>query len=1326
MSLHIYIAHTGERLLADPVSFASPDALRAWIARSTPIPAARQILMTARGKNVKLQTLAVESEIFVYDRQYVSDPSTIDDLPDIPIPETFTPQNPPDTLTDQNNLQAWRTLYMGRRTWALNLAEQCSPINDAVHEQNDRTDIIHRAVGVALENLKSHVGSLEHKFDEAQNWANELLKEQRSALDGWQRALTKLESIPASKNFSFLRRPSTPKTEKEQFAGTLQEYVDVQEVKRAGSQASGVSQRFARRMDDVEKTVRDIGSETRALLDDAEPPPLDDASTLLEEVETIAKKVSSDYEHVLGLPNNSKTLSNVSRMALGHTKELLPSLMDITFEIKGALEQAVKQRNSAMRAAISHMQTISAIESRLANAQGQIADLDVDGDVFEVLYGVFQMPVIYGSLLIEAVRRHEWNDKMKADSLSLAEEMALFRDEEQRRRKKWLKGMGDFISLPDDSTPGVEVNLQGHGPDWPEVTRKDVESYIEEIKSNNGMQPVAEELTQYFKDLDAPSRQQRRRAKAFKHGSVFDMGRSSLLVRGDDMVRSLKDEKTKLEDRLKGSDSRIRKLEDLLHRQSQISRPISGHFGPEVPTSPASPRPDQMSRRSSVSSRRMSSNQAPEEKALVQRIVALEAELVAEKETVSRLRKEAHVEQEATTNKMQEVQSTKQDLMGNLEAQQREFDDERKFLESESDKLKIRVEELEEELDKVLDGRDGDKHDAEERIRQLEIELKNTGSNASEQMQRINDQIEVIRGDYTLQKERANNLTEQVQTQSKEVETLRNRNQELERLGMEQKTALQAAHMHLSPEGKAPEDFSSLVRAIEILSEGLAIHARSSDDKAAELSAENKSLEEKLSQLETENEQLKEKRETELTELRDELEQEKSKLSTVKAEQEDERKQLRELRSKFAAGETGSGALRERVAEEERKVATLSEKLAAVDTHAHNSQDELLVWKRKVENLKDTEQRVNSRLEARGSRARHISQKLFTHVERLSRILEQLGFTIVWQDGNMLVQRASKVSSSSALGESAISSGSATLTQDRALLHWMSGDDPDEETRKFDAFTDSLDKFSLDAFGDAVVKRVKDIETLARKWQKEARGYRDKCHRAQSEAHDKIAYRSFKEGDLALFLPTRNQATRSWAAFNVGAPHYFLREQDVHKLQTRDWLLARISKVEERVVDLSKSMNGGNGLNHDRRSIGEVSDGGASIDDDNPFELSDGLHWYLIDASEEKPGAPSTPGLGKSTVASAHVDAKGSIRLKRPTNGGGATKTLTKSLDSRRNSSTSKKGVPGVIPGVPSLQAQESVGDNVQPAEGDEQGRGQRREEDPVFDEVRRDLLLGP
>jgi autophagy-related protein 11 len=282
----------------------------------------------------------------------------------------------------------------------------------------------------------------------------------------------------------------------------------------------------------------------------------------------------------------------------------------------------------------------------------------------------------------------------------------------------------------------------------------------------------------------------------------------------------------------------------------------------------------------------------------------------------------------------------------------------------------------------------------------------------------------------------------------------------------------------------------------------------------------------------------------------------------------------------------------------------------------------------------------------------------------------------------------------------------------------MQAETLEEEEAKFSAFIESLALFDISIFGEAVIKRMKDIETLARKWSKEAKTYkpyRDKYHRVQSEAHEKIAYRSFKEGDLALFLPTRNQAIRSWAAFNVGAPHYFLREQDTHKLQARDWLLARINKIEERVVDLSRSLNGNA---PDRRSLGDASDG-ASLEDENPFELSDGLRWYLIDATEEKPGAPATPGIAKSTVASAHVDAKGSIRVKRPNEDSTVAQTLSRSLDSRRDSSNSKRGTP-----TPSQRANDSATDLVRPADAD--ASSQPRETDPIFDEVRRDLLFGP
>ncbi|KAE8152691.1 autophagy-related protein 11-domain-containing protein [Aspergillus avenaceus] len=1311
MSLHIYIAHTGEHLLADPVSFASPDALRSWITRNTSIPSQRQILMTARGKNVKTQTLATEDEIFVYDRRYVSEPND-QDLPLLPSPEILDIENPPDTLSDQNDLQAWRNLYMARRTWATTLKERCESMDKTIQEYDARTGIINRAISVALENLKTHVGTLEHRFTEAQAWANDILKEQQVALDGWKRALVTLESIPARRDFSFLGRPSTPKKGKDKAAGSLSDYVDTEEVHKAGSDAVNVSSRFAEQVEDVEKAVGEIATDTQHLVDAAIPSSGDGVDGLLQEVETISKKIQSDYEHVLALPNNQKTLANISRLALNHTKGLLPSLLDISAEIQTALEETVRQYNHAIQAASNHMRQISSIESRLADVQSRINNLNFQSEAFDVLYTVFHMPLVYGSVLIESVRRREFSDKMKNDSLTLAEEMSVFRDEEQRRRKKWMKNMGEFMSTSDTPIPGIEVNIRGQELEWPTVSRKEVESYIDELKAKAGMASPAQELAQLYKEIDAPTRLQRRRAKAFKQGSVFDLSRSSLLLRSDDMVRSLRDEKSKLEDKLRGSESRVRKLEDLLHRQSHLGRPASGNFSLDFPSSPASPHPDTLSRRSSVSSRRMSSNQSSEEKALVQRIVHLEAELAGERETVQKLQKEAHAERQSNTDKIQEVQSTKKDLMGNLEARQREFDDERRFLEGEMKKCRIRAEELEDELDRLIENREHEKQDADERIHQLEMELQDAHVRAEEEIRK------------------ASNLTADMQPLKEADKSLRSRiaefeKQELARLEKERDNyhALQAAFMNLSPDGTVPTETPSIIKAIEVLSEGLSIHARNAEEGASKATAERKELEERLSQVASEAEELKktaEMRASELHQAREELGQERLKVKSVTSELDDERSKLISLQSQLASGETGSDALRERITEEERKLLDLSQRLTEVEAQARQAEDEVIVWKRKVEAVSESEQHAAGRIETCGTRSQELSKQLFSQVEKLEHMLEQLGFTVVRQNGDIVVQRSSKVNALSSTAESISQSGVVSVRPDPTLIDWMHADSAEEETDRFMSFMESLYQFDVDIFGDAVVKRVKDIEVLARKWQKEARGYRDKYHRTQSEAHDKIAYRSFKEGDLALFLPTRNQAIRSWAAFNVGAPHYFLREQDAHKLHTRDWLLARITKIEERVVDLSKSLNG---ANPDRRSIGEVSDG-TSFDDENPFELSDGLRWYLLDAMEEKPGAPATPGLGKSTVAPAHVDARGSIRLKRTTVGGNVARTLSKSLDSRRNSSNSKKG-----PATPSQRGNESTTDLTRQSEADSTtatAGSQPREAATTPDEVRRDQLPGP
>ncbi|KAK2733213.1 oligomeric, coiled-coil, peripheral membrane protein [Myotisia sp. PD_48] len=1313
MSLFIYIAHTGEQLHADPVSFASPDALRAWIARNAHIPAQRQILMTARGKSVKPQSLATENEIFVYDRQAVSE-QAISQLPTIPSPPVFKPPNPPDLLTDQNDLRAWINLSMARRSWALNLTAQCTDIAKTIEEHHARTTVIRHGVTVALENLKSHVRTLENKFQDSQNWASELLKDHHAALRDWNNALTTLGSFPAKHDFLFLRPSPAPKNGKNRSTGTLQDYIDEDQIKHAASEVSLRSEQFARQLDDLETGVHGLTAKAESLItaDEQQPATPESPYVPLEDLETITKKIASDYEHILGLPNTQKSVAVVSRIALNHTKDLLPSMIDLTAELQTSLNHAIRDRNTATKSAASHMQTISSIELRLAKLQSEMLELTIDTGAFDNLYHVFHFPSIYGSMLIEAIRRREWSDKIITDSRTVAEELAVARSEEQRRRRKWAKRMGDFFSLPDVAVPGVEINLQnGKEPEWPQVSRPDVEEFIELLKTKENMSDAIEDLSQLFKDLDAPTRQQRRRAKAFKQGSVFELGRSSFLTRDNDMIRSLQEEKVKLEDRLKGSESRVRRLEDVLHRQTNISRPLSGHFAPDGPMSPASPRLDTISRRSSISSRRMSSNQTQEDRSLIQRIVTLEAELAAERDNITKLQREANLDRQTNADKIEEAQLTKRDLMKNLEAKQREYDEERKYLDFETKKLRTKIEELEDEIDRVMDARDHEKHETHENIETIQRELDDARTKILEDADRLNTLLQDREKLVNDTEQRCIDLTSEKTDLQKQLQGVQDDQKNWIR-------ELQTAYLKMSPGSSAPDDIQELISSISQSSEGQTTRSKRLDETVQRVTSEKAILIEKMAQMEKDASSFDTKLNTEKSRranLEQQLKETRTKLDTANETLDNERKEVSSLRSRLKIGDAGLEKSNTRIVENEQKITELNKQMRSMEEEKTLLEAGLMAWKQKAQGSEEGKEISRSWFDARGTRASELSSRIHALIEQLSRIFEELGFTIISQGNSMTIQRKSKVSNELSIDESMSASNLAQTLKCPELTEWINSSTEHEESVMFSQFIAALDRLDISSYGDAVIKRVKDIETLARKWQKEARVYRDKYHRAQSDSHDKIAYRSFKEGDLALFLPTRNQEIRSWAAFNVGAPHYFLREQEAHKLQARDWLLARITKAEERVVDLSKSING---VTRGRRST-EISTDGASIEDDNPFALSDGLRWYLLDAVEEKPRAPSTPGLGKSTVASAHIDARGSIRLKRGANVGGATKTLSRSLDSRRNSSASKQSIP-----IPTLQTAETS-ETVLASDGDTGAEGPR-EEAPVFDEVRRDLLSGP
>ncbi|CAN9096277.1 unnamed protein product [Alternaria sp. RS040] len=1286
MSLQIAVAHTGQRLDADPVAFASVDALKHWISRATDIAPEQQVLLTTQGKHVKLQALLTEKEIFVFSRELSNNPQAA--ISSTPLPDAFQPDDAPNHLAKNTDLGAWQALFQARRDWAFGLLEKSHSMSHIASKHFAEQATIERGTQVAVGNHDAHIKGLEQKYQAAREWYDGVEKEAGDNIRRLDADFEQLGTVPAILNFTrFLAKemrspqsvPNNALVRK-----TLQEFLDVEAVKKATSTSKRVRESFGKHMDkmrmQLEKIEADYNellgavgqSQSRSIADDSEEP-----TRLYNEIDAVVKKVESDFEHVMGLEASSKSVAQVSKMALLHTRNFLPAIQEYSVEMSDLVRRAVEQKNTAIRNSVESMQAIANIESVIATIGAQLEQISIPQDgvaAFELISLVGRLPYVYGTLLIEAVRRREWTERMEKDTSSLAEEMATFQEEEERRRKKWLKPISDVVNLDalQGGSLGFELNIQPEKTVWPMVTREELLEYLKDLQRLDGQESEAEAFAQAIKDLDRPTKQQIKRAKNFKMGSVHEpaFGRTSqLMMRGDDELRVLKEGNAKLEDELKGYRSRVRRLEDLVHRQSTVSRlsiggapPSFGIPDPGDPSTPtaevASPRPqEELSRRSSISSRRYSANTGQEDK---RRILRLEQQLAAEKEARTKLENDAQARRDDDADqqrRFEEAMSTKNNIMENMRAQQREFADERKSLEDEIRAYKAKIEETEDELDRVLGSRDNERTGVDARVQELVFQVEKARKDAAEQSRQAEKRVEALQAE----------LDERNAVKTRQLDSLT------------------ATFNHLSPDTSVPDDHSTLIAQLEDLAIRSLDHQKELQQALAMAKSDNENAHARIEEQEHNLNAKLAEHEKEVTAVREELDVERARVASITTELEEERSHLHSLREKFAEGETGSEALRKRVEEEEAKVGRLQTELAEKSSHANSLDVELMRVEKKLRKLEEAD---SSRTHQRMHRAKDLSQRLYTQHERLIRLVEALGFVITHENGEMVLQRASRLGGSTIMTDTNAGLSRSTTTPsptplkrfledvgDLHFLQWTEATSPEEEDQRYQELIEKLELFNTETFSDAVAKRMRDMEHTARKWQKEARAYRDKAHRFQADSHDKIAYRSFKEGDLALFLPTRNNAHRPWAAFNVGAPHFFLREQDTHRLGGKEWLVARISKVEERVVDLSKTLDGAPRASLDGRSV--ASSNAVSFEDDNPFELSDGLRWYLLEATEEKAMAPGTPGIkGAVTVKSSLETGQGEMQKAKKKSSMDPATQLGKSLDSRRSSGTSRKSAP--------------------------------------------------
>ncbi|KAK6527043.1 oligomeric, coiled-coil, peripheral membrane protein [Arthrobotrys megalospora] len=1288
MQLTILYAHTGDAYSVDPNLFTSVDELKSWIAEQFKVPVSNQILTTIKGTLVKQQNLVTEKELFLYSRQYIT-PSSSTPPPTFPIPALSKPSPPPDRLESQSDISSWRNLFSNRLSWSNSLLSHATTLAASIESTTASIAVIDRSLSAATTNLDSHVKTSAQKYDELKTWAFEVLESQEKLLRSWEPSIEKLSRIPIHKEVSKIVAAENVKNGRNNVkpTSTLLDIVSLPDVRSAAKDLEVIAREFHTRVQNLGNTLESIRQQSSTLTSDIhrgwkknEDPSPSEASGLLADIRVLVQKIQQDTEHISSYANNQKSISSISKIAHTHTKDYLPALIQYTTELGGLVQASIQRKNVAAGFTVQSLQAISRIEQRLytdltsvvKKCEGEYEERSEVG--YQTLVLVARLPGVYSSFLVECVRRREWGEKMGQDGAKLAEELAGLKEEEEKRRRKWWRSTtqgGEVVVafLPQQEETGggginVEVNFSAESGGWPVVGRGDLDVLLNALKGVEGVEGLVRELAQGIIDLDKPTRRQRKATtpalatRAFKMGSIHEaaLASSSFMSGGgpgdDATIKRLREDRARLEERARMYESRVRKLEDLLHRQRpgnaagvQFGTSPAGNGSATVSVgSPLAAEP--MSRNSSQgtvitpmngvnitsnANRRISITEDPS-RALTMRIVTLENDLEKEKEARQKLEAEAtkrfEDEKKGWSERMMEVDSTKKDLLANIQAQQQEFNTERKELqdkivevEEQLEGWKTRVEEVYAELDRM------------EESKALEAARNSGLGKEVEEMQRELEEYKLLLEEHEGKMGFMIRENEQMRV-------------EAEKAAQGFQRELQTVKIADGEKAKAIEGWEKQTlekeekHSLAVVDLERKIHALEAAVKVKD--AENKRLTSKVDK------------------ATKELDTFRSKVTGV-------------LVQPIAAGHESHHELAR------TQILDVDELTARLETFVNDLRHEITNGEEQIRDFKERNRVLQGRFEARTVKTKDLTQKLYTHNARSGQLLESLGFkVIVDEDGATQIVRISRGAAGEGADQMAKSiSMSASLPplprdfearKDVELLYWMDNVDSEAESEKYATFLNSIGTFDLDAFGDAVTKRVKEAEHMARKWQKQCRDYRDKYHRAAAEASEKIAYRTFKEGDLALFLPTRNQVTRPWAAFNVGAPHYFLREVEGHRLKARDWLLARISKVEQRVVDLSKSKDAGGSTAAtlgDKGSSVSSDTGVEVVDEDNPFQLSDGLRWYLLDAVEEgKLGAPSTPGLGSSTVAAANVDAKGStIRSNAKKSATpGAKKTLTKSL----------------------------------------------------------------
>ncbi|KAI7825342.1 hypothetical protein BC939DRAFT_128182 [Gamsiella multidivaricata] len=347
------------------------------------------------------------------------------------------------------------------------------------------------AVQVALTNLDAHSRSVLETYEKFNAFATKELTKQARLLQSFPRDIEALRQIK-------VHPALLPADSSDRY---ISDFIPTEKLVLWAERCQEIHQGLLRDGKDLSRSITEVQEGTIAIrsnsginleqLEDA----MNEIIQTVEQQSQIRERVMRDQTRVKdklaeilkpsGFSTSTSTLEALVQLANVYITDYMDTSRRADDMLRDKLGVFVSAKRSQTANLITQLMHISKLQSTIASIPPSLGNLDDalrkrDADFSQLVY-VQRIPIAYGALIVEIVRRREYARLLLQKSQQLAEVMSRFRQQEQRRRDTFRSDIAKFVPVIvpglEDVPPFCEVNALNTRDRLPPFTREHVAEF---------------------------------------------------------------------------------------------------------------------------------------------------------------------------------------------------------------------------------------------------------------------------------------------------------------------------------------------------------------------------------------------------------------------------------------------------------------------------------------------------------------------------------------------------------------------------------------------------------------------------------------------------------------------------------------------------------------------------------------------------------------------------------------------------------------------------------------------------------------------------------